>query len=111
MKLVKKGAGEPYEAKRHFNCWSIHKLNPGEDSQRLNIGLSHFLPNGGAEMSASTMERAYFLTSGSMLIKGEAEEYTLEPGDLLYIAAGEEREIQVVGAEPATILVIMTNVD
>lgn len=111
MKLVKKESGESYEAKRHFNCWSIHKLNPGEDSQRLNIGLSHFLPNGGAEMSASAMERAYFLINGSMLVKGKMEEYTLTPGDLLYIAAGEEREIQVVGADPATILVIMANVD
>lgn len=111
MKLVKKESGESYKAKRHFNCWSMHKLNPGEDSQRLNIGLSHFLPNGGAEMSASAMERAYFLISGSMLVKGKMEEHTLKPGDLLYIAAGEEREIQVVGAEPATILVIMTNVD
>ena len=111
MKLIKKGAGEPYEAARHYNCWSTHKVTPGQESQRLNIGLSHFLPHGGAEMSASALERVYYLVSGSMLVKGENEEHILESGDLIYIAAGEEREIQVLGTEPATILVIMTNID
>lgn len=111
MKLIKKGAGESYEAKDHFNCWSVHKLVSGNDSQRLNIGLSHFLPQGGAKMSASPLERAYFLINGSILVKGKAEEYILEAGDLLHIAAAEEREIQVLGTEPATMLVVMTNVD
>jgi len=109
MKLIGKEAGEPYEAKRHFNCWSVQKLLLGEDIQRLNISLSHFLPHGGAEMSASPLERAYYLINGSMLVKGKTEEHILERGDLLYIGAGEEREISVLGTEPATILVIMTN--
>ena len=108
MKLIKKGAGETYEAKRHFNCWSARKLTPGENSQRLNIALSHFLPHGGAEMSASPLERAYFLLSGSISVKGKTEEHILETGDLLHITPGDEREIRVLGTEPATILVIMT---
>jgi len=111
MKLIKRGEGEPYEAKRHFGCWAMRKLVPEKDSQRLNVALSHFLPQGGAEMSSSPLERAYFVIAGSLLVKGKAEEYLLGPGDLLYIAAGEEREIQACGTEPATILVIMTKVD
>ncbi|MDP2916303.1 MAG: cupin domain-containing protein [Dehalococcoidia bacterium] len=111
MLLIKKGEGEPYEAKRHFNCWSMLKLIPDKNSRRLNIGLSYFLPNGGAEMAASPLERAYYVISGSLRVKGKTEEYILQPGDLFYIGAGEEREIRVVGTDPANILVIMTKVD
>ena len=111
MKLIKKGEGEPHEAKRHFGCWSMLKLVPEKDSQRLNIGLSHFLPQGGAEMSSSPLERAYFVISGSLLVKGKTEEHLLEPGDLFYISPGEEREIQNRGTEPVTMLVVMTKVD
>ena len=62
-------------------------------------------------MSSSPLVRAYFVIDGSLLVKGKTEEHLLEPGDLFYIAPNEEREIQVLGADPATILVIMTNVD
>ena len=111
MKLIKNGEGEIYEAKRHFSCWAMRKLVPEQDSQRLNIALSHFLPEGGAEMSSSPLERAYYVIAGSILVKGKGEKFVLEPGDAIYIAPGEEREVQVVGTEPATILVMIVNVD
>ena len=108
MKVVKKGEGQPADAKGHFGCWTAHKLTADKDTQYgLAVTLSHFLPGGGAEMSSSPRERAYFVLSGSMVVKGKAEEYTVEPGDLIYIAAGEEREIKITGTEPATILVIV----
>lgn len=111
MKLIQKGDGQQYEGKGHFNCWNMRKLSAETDSQQLNISISHFLPHGGAEMSSSPHERVYFGLSGSILVKGEAQEYLLEPGDLIYIAPGEERAVQVPGTEPATILVIITTVE
>lgn len=108
MKIVRKKEGSPYEAKGHFGYWSIQKLDAKTDTQHgLGIAVSHFLPQGGAEMSSSPRERAYFVLSGSVVVKGNTEEYLLEPGDLIYIAAGEEREIQVTGIEPATLFVII----
>ena len=112
MKKITLDKVKPYEAAKHFNMTAL-RLSGKEETgaEKFWIGLSHFLPHGGAEMSASTLERAYFLINGSMLVKGKTEEHILEPGDLLCIAAGEEREVQVIGTEPATILVIMTKVD
>ena len=114
MKLIKKGEGEIYEAKRHFGCWALRKVVPDKDSKRLNIGFSHFLPQGGAEMSSSPLERVYYCIAGSLLVKGKNEQHLLEPGGLLYIAAGEEREIEaqpvVSGqavAKPDRILVLL----
>ena len=111
MKLIKSGEGEPYDAKDHFNCWSTKKLTPEQVSQRINIVYSHFLPNGGAVMSFSPLERAYYLLSGTLAITGEDEEHILQPGDIIYIAAGEERAIRVLGDQPATMLVIMSRID
>lgn len=110
MKVIRKGQGEPYEAPKHFNYWSMSKLRP-DLSQRLEVGVSHFLPGGGAEMSSSPMERAYYVLSGSILVKGKNEEHTLVPDELIYIAANEERSFQNQGTTPATILVILVKVD
>ena len=43
MKLIKKGEGEIFEAKRHFGCWAMHKVIPDKDSKRLNIGFSQIV--------------------------------------------------------------------
>ena len=112
MKLIKKGEGEPYEAEGHFGVWSMRKLFAGKDSQRLIIGLSHFLPQGGMKMApASPSERTYFILNGSMRVKGKSEEYLLGQGDMLYIGPGEEREIQAQGSEPCTVLLSIAKLD
>jgi mannose-6-phosphate isomerase-like protein (cupin superfamily) len=111
MKVVKDGEGEKYDAKGHFGCWAMYKLNSGKDTQKINVSMSHFLPEGGGEMSPSPRERVYFVLSGCIAVKGKAEEHVLEPGDLIYIAPGEERAIEVIGTEPASTLVIVGLVD
>lgn len=112
MKLIKKGEGEHVEAKRHFNQWSLRKVGAKEGAQRLNTSISHFLPQGGAEMYASPTERIYYGISGSITVKGkQGDEYLLEPGDVLYIPPGEERSIENMGTEPGSMLVIIVQLD
>jgi quercetin dioxygenase-like cupin family protein len=111
MKLIKSSDGQFYDPAKHSHCWSVHKLTPGTESKRLNIGFSHFLPHGGTEMVSSPLERAYYVVAGTLKVKGKAEEYVLNPGDILYIGPGEDREVSVVGTQPASILVVMTKVD
>ena len=63
-------------------------------------------------MSSSPKERVYLCLSGSLLLKGQKkDEYYLEPGDMIYIAPGEERSVDVIGTEPATILVFIVDAD
>lgn len=110
MKVMKLGQGEPYQADKHFNYWSIYKFRP-DVTKRLHLGVSHFLPGGGAEMSSSPMERIYYVISGALLVKGKNEEHLLGPDDIIYIAPNEERSFQNNGTTPTTILVILTRVD
>lgn len=112
MKLVKKGQGKHIEVKHHFDQWGLNKISAGDGSQRLTASISHFLPQGGAEMLASPAERIYFGISGSIMVRGkQGDEYIVEPGDVLYIPPGEERSIEAIGTEPGTILVIIVKLD
>ncbi len=113
MRLIKKGEGqEPKQAKRHFAQSGITKVSREEGSLRLHVSVSHFLPKGGAEMYDSPTERVYYGLSGVLMVKGkEGEEYLVEPGDTLYLPPGAERSIETVGTEPATMLVIIVNLD
>jgi glyoxylate utilization-related uncharacterized protein len=108
MISVKAREGIPYDAAKHFNMWGIKKVTP-EFSRRTTVSLSQFLPNGGAEMSSSNMERVYYVLAGSITVRGKAEEHVLDSGDLVYIAPGEERDMSVNNNEPATVLVVVVN--
>jgi len=73
------------------------------------VGLSYFLPGGGAEMSASGAERVYVVISGSVtVISEDGKEYTLNPMDSLYIPPGTKRSIINRSKEPAAMLVVAT---
>ena len=51
-------------------------------------------------------------TLGSLMVRGKnKDEYLLGPGDTLYIPPGEERSIEAVGTETATMLVIIVKLD
>jgi glyoxylate utilization-related uncharacterized protein len=108
MISVKAREGTVYDAPKHFGMWGIKKITP-EVSRRTTVSVSQFLPNGGAEMSSSNMERVYYVLSGSITVKGKGEEHVLDAGDLIYIAPGEERDMSVNNNEPATVLVVVVN--
>jgi quercetin dioxygenase-like cupin family protein len=109
MKCIKKSEGTVYEAPKHFNVWSARKLGD-QDTQRLMVSISHFLPNGGVEMSGSPTEKMYYVISGSMIVKTKTQECTLKQGDIAYFAPHEEREIKIVGDDVCTILVAIVKV-
>ena len=106
MKLVKYGEGDEYQAPGHTRCRVANKLVAGKDNKRLTIGMSHFLPGGGAEMSSAPLDRVYYVLSGSIKLTGKTEKYVLGAGDMLLIGAGEERAFEAVGPEPTTMLVV-----
>jgi quercetin dioxygenase-like cupin family protein len=111
MKFVKVGEGTPYQAPHHFSFWGIKKIQPEMDSKNLTIGVSHFLPGGGSDVSSSPQERVYFCIRGTVSVKGKNEEYQLEEGDVIYIAPNEERSFQVTNTQTATLLVIMSKIN
>jgi quercetin dioxygenase-like cupin family protein len=97
-----------YSAAKHFNMTGL-RLQGLEASPTQNfwVGLSYFLPGGGAESSSAAVERVYVVTEGEITLITDAGEETLHPMDSCLIGPGERREIINRGNAPAALLVIM----
>lgn len=108
MKKVELKNVKEYEAPGHFKMVAM-KLHGKEETGTKNfwVGLSHFLPGGGANMEASNSEKVYFVLSGIVtVISKDKKEVTLAPMDSMYIPAGEERSIINKEKVPVSMLVI-----
>lgn len=110
MKKVIIDEAKPYQAPKHFNMVALrlhHKDTTG--TKKFWVGLSHFLPGGGAEWDKSDTEKVYFVLSGKITVKSEkGEKFVLGPMESLYIPPGESRFIINETNFPATMLVIIS---
>jgi glyoxylate utilization-related uncharacterized protein len=106
MISVKDAQGTPYEAAKHSEVYGLQKITEAQ-SKRTTVCYSYFQPNGGAEMSSSPKERVYYVVKGSITVRGKGEEHVLDPGDLIYIAPGEERDMVINNGKPAEVLVFI----
>jgi quercetin dioxygenase-like cupin family protein len=74
------------------------------------VGLSHFLPGGGADESSSEAERVYVVLEGQITVTTtEDGAVLLGPLDSCLIPAGETRSVKNETNRPASMLVIATH--
>jgi len=108
MKKVLLKNVQPYEVPGHFKMVALrlhHKETTGVKA--FWVGLSHFLPGGGAEMSANDFEKVYFVLSGTLTVTTEDKKtIKLESTDSLYIPTGKKRYLKNETNNPASMLVI-----
>ena len=98
-----------YQAPKHFDMKAL-RLQGWEASESKNfwVGLSQFLPGGGAEMEASSLEKVYLVLSGEMtIVLSDGQETVLYPNDSCLLAPNEAREVINRSNQMATMLVIM----
>ena len=108
MISVKDAEGTPYDAAKHFEVYGLQKFTEA-DTARTTVCYSYFQPNGGAEMSSSPKERVYYVVKGSITVNGPDEKHVLAAGDCIYIAPGEERDMEINNGKPAEVLVIIVS--
>jgi len=107
MKKVELKDVKPYDPPNHFKMAAL-KLHDKESTGSSNfMGLSYFLPGGGAGWDEGPAEKIYFVLDGEVTIKTKKEEITLEAWDSIYIGPGEGREIINNTNKPASMLVIV----
>lgn len=108
MKKVALSDVKPYEAPKHFGMTAL-KLHGKEETgaSRFWMGLSHFLPGGGASYDQSPVEKVYFVLEGEVTVKSDSETVLLKKWDSLFIGASEGREIINETNKPASMLVVM----
>ena len=70
MKKMELKDAKPYEAPGHFDVSTL-RLHDKEisGSEKLIVGVSHFLPGGGCEMGGSPPEKLYYVISGEITVK------------------------------------------
>jgi glyoxylate utilization-related uncharacterized protein len=111
MKKVRFDEVKPYAAPGHFGMVAM-KLSGKEETgaEKFWVGLSHFLPGGGAEYAYedSPTEKVYFVLEGEITVKTDREEITLGPWDSVYIAPNEGREIINRTNKPVSMLVVIS---
>ena len=72
------------------------------------VGISHFLPGGGAGPDASPTEKVYVVLAGELTLIVDGQETVLGPNDSCFIAPNESREIINRGNNVVTILVAIS---
>ena len=107
MHVTRKTELKAYPAKKHHGMIAF-RLQGGDASptESLSVGLSLFLPAGGAEKSSSPTEKVYVVFEGEITIILENEVVTLGPLDSCTIEANEERVIENRTKEVAKMLVV-----
>ncbi len=85
---------KPYEAPNHRGVVGL-RLQGFEPGGPLNqwVGLSQFLPGGGAGPDATPFEKVYVVLDGEMAVIIDGNETILGEFDSCTIQAGEVREI------------------
>lgn len=112
MRLIKAAEGQPYEAKNHYGADCIRKVFDTEGAGNISVSVSEFLPGGGTDLCASVKDRVYYILNGAIRVEGETmESFIMEPGDMLFVPAGEKRGYQAIGDEPCKMIVMIVKAE
>ena len=108
MKKIELKDAKSYQAPKHYNMTAFRLHGKEEsDAQKFSVGLSHFLPGGGAEYVVVPVEIVYFVLEGEITISTESEKFILKQWDSIHISPGEGREVINETNKPASMLVIV----
>lgn len=95
MFLKRFADAKPYEAPNHWGVVGLRLqgFEPGGPTNQW-LGLSQFLPGGGAGPDSTPMEKVYFVLDGEMTVIVDGHETVLKKFDSCTIPAGEVRKIE-----------------
>lgn len=97
-----------YEAPNHWGVVGL-RLQGFEEGGPTNqwVGLSQFLPGGGAGPDSSPVEKIYVVLSGEMTVIVDGKETVLRQYDSCTISANEVRKIENRSNHVCTMLVVI----
>jgi len=106
MIAKKLSEAKEYVAPNHRACSTLRLFGAeAGGSKGLIVGVSHFLPGGGAGPDASPPEKVYYVLAGELTVIVNGKETVLRKNDSCYIGPNENREIVNRGNEVCTIVV------
>jgi quercetin dioxygenase-like cupin family protein len=108
MQVTELADARPYSAPKHHDMVGLRLQGfDASEAESFWVGLSHFLPGGGAERDATPLEKVYVVVDGEVTVVTEDGDRTLGPLDSCRLAPGEARSIENRTNRPASMLVVM----
>jgi len=108
MEVTRLSDAKPYVAPKHFDMVGLRLQGfDASGSENFWVGLSHFLPGGGAEHDSTPIEKVYVVVEGEVTVVTDDGETTLSKYDSCRLAPGEARSIINRTNSPASMLVAM----
>jgi len=108
-KVTKKNEAYIYQAPGHFECQTTRLHDPADVNEgTIVMGLSHFLPGGGANMAPANFEMVYYIQKGEMTVSmDDGKDYVLHAGDSLHFGKGTGRACKNTGCDVAEMITVM----
>lgn len=98
----------PYHAPKHYDVRTLRLQGmEASDADAFWVGLSHYLPGGGAEESPAVAETVYVGVAGVTTVHLPQGPVELGPFDSLHLRAGDLRSITNATQLPSSILVVI----
>jgi glyoxylate utilization-related uncharacterized protein len=109
MQVTRFADAPRYDAPKHFDMRSLRLQGFDVSASKFAwVGLSHFLPQGGAAMDAGSLEKIYIVLSGEVTLElADGATHVLRALDSCHIPDGEARAIRNAGNSVASMLVVM----
>ena len=108
MQVKRFAEAKTYAAPNHRDFTGLRLFGAeAGGSKSLIVGISHFLPGGGAGPDASPPEKVYFVLEGELTVLIDGKETVLKKHDSCFIGPNEQREIVNRTNEVCSILVAM----
>lgn len=106
-KVTRVNESRNYDAAGHYDVRTTRLHDADEVAGLVTLGLSHFLPGGGAEMAKAAKELIYYIIEGEMTVfTGDERQHVLRAGDSIHFPPYLERGCKNTGISAAKMLVI-----
>jgi len=98
-----------YDAPKHFDMRSLRLQGFDASASKFAwVGISQFLPQGGAEMDSRPLEKIYVVLEGELaVILADGTSHILAALDICHIPGGEARAVRNDTNAVAIMLVVM----
>lgn len=91
-KITSVGDARTYEAAGHYDVRTTRLHDAEEADGMITLGLSHFLPGGGAEMAKAPKELLYYVVEGQMTVfTDDGQSHVLNAGDSIHMSPFQGR--------------------
>jgi mannose-6-phosphate isomerase-like protein (cupin superfamily) len=107
-RVVRLADAPAYPAALHHGVGTLrlqgHEAGP---TDRFWVGLSYYLPAGGADLAPAREETVYLVLDGELAVTTGGRTETLGRYDSIHLPKGTERQVDNRSNRPATLLVII----